>query len=130
MICKGRASVQDRGVSMVHVIDDDGAVRESLEALLVVCGFEVMTYGSAEAYLATAPAADGCVLIDLHMPGMNGIDLLERLALLPSPPPVVVLTASREERSRERALELGARAYLTKPVGQEVLLEALAAPRP
>lgn len=116
--------MQDHGVFMVHVIDDDDAVRDSLEALLITCGFEVKTYRSAEAYLA-AQAAGGCILMDLHMPGMGGLDLLEHLARRPCPPPVVVLTASREARPRDRAVQLGARAYLTKPVEQHLLIHAI-----
>jgi FixJ family two-component response regulator len=112
------------GTFMVHVIDDDDAVRESLEALLLVSGYAVETYGSAEAYLVR-PARDGCVLLDMHMPGMNGIQLLEHLARGNRHVPVLVLTASREERLRERALALGVLAYLSKPVSEASLLAAV-----
>lgn len=108
----------------VHVIDDDEAVRESLEALLVVAGFDVTTYASAEAYLEADPR-EGCVLVDVHMPGMGGLELLRLLAGREPPVPVVVLTASRETRLRERALGLGARAFLSKPVPEAMLLDTL-----
>jgi FixJ family two-component response regulator len=110
----------------VHVIDDDEAVRESLEALLVVAGYAVVTYASAEAYLANAGAV-GCVLVDVHMPGVGGIGLLEILAVRSPRPPVLVLTASRDARIAARARELGAEAYLTKPVAEATLLGALRA---
>jgi two-component system response regulator FixJ len=113
---------------MVHVIDDDEAVRESLEALLVVSGFDVSIHASAEAYLDGDRAGE-CVLVDVHMPGMNGLELLQVLARREPPVPVLVLTASREPRLRERALELGARAFLTKPVPEATLLGALRAVR-
>ena len=110
------------GGPVVHVIDDDAAVRESLEALLIVSGYAVETHGSAEDYLARSDVADGCVLLDIHMPGMNGLDLLRNLTRRG---PVLILTASWDERLRDRALELGAVAFLTKPVTQARLLAAL-----
>ena len=110
---------------IVHIIDDDAAVRESLEALLTVLGYSVETYGSAEAYLERSEVSDGCVLLDVHMPGMNGLDLLRELARRRRRSPVLILTASRDERLRDHALELGAVAFLTKPVTQARLLAAL-----
>jgi FixJ family two-component response regulator len=110
---------------IVHIIDDDAAVRESLEALLTVLGYSVETYGSAEAYLERSEVNDGCVLLDVHMPGMNGLDLLRELARRRRRSPVLILTASRDERLRDHALELGAVAFLTKPVTQARLLAAL-----
>ena len=119
-------------VFLVRIIDDDAAVRESLEALLVVAGHAVATFGSAEEYLADgdagagADARGGCILLDLHMPGMGGIGLLEAFQDRPEAPPVIVLTAARERAVHERAMDLGARAVLTKPVLQVTLLETLA----
>ena len=110
---------------IVHIIDDDAAVRESLEALLTVLGYSVETYGSAEAYLERSEVNDGCVLLDVHMPGMNGLDLLRELARRRRRSPVLILTASRDERLRDHALELGAVAFLTKPVTHARLLAAL-----
>jgi FixJ family two-component response regulator len=110
---------------IVHIIDDDAAVRESLEALLTVSGYSVETYGSAEAYLERSEVNDGCVLLDVHMPGMNGLDLLRELTRRRRRSPVLILTASRDERLRDHALELGAVAFLTKPVTQARLLAAL-----
>lgn len=118
------------GAPLVHVIDDDTAVRESLEALLLVSGFVVETYRSAEDYLARAPGPHGCVLVDLHMPGMSGLELLENFGRLGRRTPVVVLTASRDDRMRGRAFELGARAFLTKPVVEATLIAAVRAAQP
>ena len=111
--------------TIVHIIDDDSAVRESLEALLVVSGFEVETYRSAEDYLARGDGMDGCIVLDINMPGMGGLDLLKLLAGREQRIPVLVLTASREPRLEERALELGASAFLTKPVREATLVAAL-----
>ena len=112
---------------IVHVIDDDEAVRDSLEALLTVAGYAVITYASAEAYLSHSDWAGGCVLVDIHMPGMHGLDLLQMMARREPPVPVLVLTASREPLLRDRALALGAQAFLTKPVPAAALLAALRA---
>ncbi len=119
----------DHGGFMVHVIDDDAAVRELLEALLLVAGYPVEAYPSAEAYLAAAEAAHGCLLLDIHMPGMGGLGLMQALAGRMPTVPVLVLTASRDEHLHQRALALGARALLTKPVPQATLLDALQAIR-
>ena len=118
----------DRAAFLVQVIDDDAAVRESLEALLVVAGHPVSLYGSAEDFLADgAGAAGGCILLDLHMPGLGGLGLLEVLQDRADVPPVIVLTAAREQALHERAEDLGARSVLTKPVTLATLLEAIAA---
>lgn len=120
---------QDR--SVLHVIDDDEAVRESLEALLVASGFEAETYGSAEEFLARSASHDtlcdcGCLLLDINMPGLSGLDLLQYLADRGQVCPAVVLTANPDERLRQRARELGAAAFLTKPVAESDLLRAIA----
>lgn len=128
---RGRGMMH-RDAFLVRVVDDDAAVRDSLEALLVVAGYEVATFGSAEEYLA-APLDNpgdggcGCILLDLHMPGIGGFGLLEALRGRRARLPVAVLTAAREDALHERARALGARLVLTKPVPQAVLLDALAA---
>ncbi len=119
----------DHTAFTVHVVDDDAAVRESLEALLLVTGYLVEVYASAEAYLEAPVVADGCLLLDIHMPGMGGFGLMQVLASRQTPVPVLVLTASRDEHLHRRAFDLGARALLTKPVPQAALLAALQAIR-
>lgn len=113
--------------SIVHVVDDDQAVRESLEAVLLVAGHDVHTYASAEDFLARAPREhSGCLLLDVNMPGISGIDLLGRLSQEGRNGPVLMLTARRDEDLREMALGLGACAFLNKPVGGDELLRAVA----
>ena len=112
--------------TIVHVIDDDEPVRESLEALLLVAGHDVRTYASAEDFLARAPEDGGCLLVDVNMPGMSGLALLECLCRRERNAPVLVLTARRDEGLREQALGLGATGYLAKPVRGDELLRAIA----
>lgn len=110
----------------VHVIDDDEAVRESLEALLVVAGYEVCTYASAEEFLAREPDDGGCLLLDVNMPGMSGLDLLGHLNGSARRHRVLVLTARRDPELREQALALGASRFLVKPIPGDELLHAIA----
>ncbi len=115
---------QDR--SVVHVVDDDEAVRESLEALLFASGFGAETYSSAEDFLARASGQNGCLLIDVNLPGMSGLDLLQHLADQGRRTAAVVLTANPDGRLRQRARQLGAAAFLTKPATKTDLLHAIA----
>jgi two-component system response regulator FixJ len=115
--------------SVVHVVDDDEAVRESLEALLFVSGFEVSAYVSAEDFIARAPDDGGCLVLDVNMPGMSGLALLERLALMGLQRPVVILTARRDDGLPELASSLGASRVLGKPVRKDELLAAIAEAR-
>jgi len=117
--------MQETGRYIVHVIDDDEAVRESLEALLMTSGFDVEIYSSAEDFLARAASHDGCLLVDVNMPGMSGLDLLQHLADKGRRTRAVVLTANPDERLRLRAHQLGAAACLTKPVTESDLLRAI-----
>ena len=118
-------SIQEHNRSIVHVIDDDDAVRESLEALLMASGFEVEIYSSAEDFLARTPSHHGCLLVDINMPGMGGLDLLQHLIDEGRLSAAVVLTANPDERLRQRARQLGVVAFLTKPVTEPDLLSAI-----
>ena len=113
-------------ISTIHVVDDDQAVRESLEALLLVAGFDVLTFGSAEDYLARSSGGGGCLLLDVNMPGLSGLDLLGRLRGRGDAVPVLILTARRDDDLRAAALSLGARDVLAKPVPGDQLLRAVA----
>lgn len=110
---------------MIYVVDDDEAVRASLEALLVVSGYEVMTYDSAESFLDNLNWRGGCLLVDLNMPGLNGLELLKRTGDEVGPIAAVVLTANRDDRIHDMALALGAHAVLPKPVPRDMLLGAI-----
>ena len=113
--------------SIVHVVDDDEAVRDSMRALLESYGIEVRAYASAREFLLASPAQPkGCVLLDLHMPGMSGLELLETLQARGSKLPVIAITGRSDSMLKERAARAGAVALLDKPVRDDMLLNSLA----
>ena len=125
-----------RGLSealSVYVVDDDDAVRDSLAALLEPEGFVVKLFSSADAFLEgleqshPGDGGPGCLLLDLHMPGKGGQELLEILVARKSRFPVVVMTGNADEKSRARALSIGAVAFLEKPVDADILIDTIRA---
>lgn len=111
---------------LVSIVDDDESLRRSVKNLLTSVGFQVETFASAEAFLESAHRADTrCVVLDLRMPGMSGLDLLMHLAATGSPIPVVILTAHNDDEARRRMLQAGAVAFLGKPFHGEALLGAV-----
>jgi two-component system, LuxR family, response regulator FixJ len=109
--------------SIVHVIDDDEAVRQALAFQLGSAGIDVRTYESAVKFLEAAPTVHtGCVITDVRMPELSGIDLLRRLGELKHPVPVIVITAHGDIPLAVEAMRLGAVDFLEKPFEDEVLL--------
>lgn len=110
--------------ALVHVVDDDPAVRDSLAFLLQSAGFAVRTYDSAAAFLAVAPGlVAGCVLTDVRMPGgMDGLALQRHLAALGGCLAVVVMTGHADVPIAVEALKAGARDFLEKPFDEDRLL--------
>lgn len=108
---------------LVHVIDDDDAMRDSLEFLLRAAKIEVRTYDSATAFLKTLPdGATGCVITDVRMPGLSGIDLLRQLKARGSTMPVIVMTGHGDIQLAVEAMKIGAADFLEKPFDDEALL--------
>src|SRR2546430_2133720 len=94
---------------VVSVVDDDESLRRSLRNLLRSVGFGVETFASAEEFLRSAQRENtGCLVLDLRMTGMSGLDLLRHLAVRDSPIRVVILTAHGDEETRRRSLQAGA----------------------
>lgn len=112
--------------AVIHVVDDDPSFRASLSRLLRAAGFHVVGYPSVADFLASN-AADrpGCVVTDLRMPGMTGLQLQEALARADCPLPVVFLTAHAEVPISVRAMKEGAVDFLTKPVDTTELFAAV-----
>ena len=118
----------ERNRPVVSVVDDDASLRRSLRNLLLSVGFRVHTFASAEEFLGSGERENtGCLVLDLGMTGMSGLDLLRHLAAAGSRFPVVVLTARGDEETRQRSLRAGAVALLKKPFDGDALLDAIRA---
>jgi two-component system response regulator FixJ len=112
----------------VHVIDDDEALRESLVFLLRTAGLAVTSHASATEFLAGLGGADlGCIVSDVRMPGLSGIDLLRRLKELKIGVPVIVVTGHGDVPLAVEAMKFGAVDFLEKPFDDEVLLASVRA---
>lgn len=112
----------------VFLIDDDPAVLKALSRLLRSAGHAVESFEGGEAFLrAYNPERPGCLLLDLAMPGLNGLELQRRLAEAGGAPAIVFLTAQGDIPASVRAMKAGAVDFLTKPAADETLLEALRA---
>jgi len=109
----------------IHVVDDDPAVRDSLRVLLESFGFAVSTHESAQAFLAGAHAAGGCVLTDVRMPEIDGLELQRRLQARRARMPVVVMTGQGDIAIAVRAMREGAIDFLEKPFDDDSLVDAV-----
>jgi len=112
----------------VAVVDDEETVRKALRRLLRASGLQAEGYASGQEFLAAAALRQpDCVVLDLHMTGMSGLQLLRRLQAAAQRPPVVVITAHDEPETRAQCLAAGAAAYLRKPLDERLLLNAISA---
>ena len=112
--------------NLVHVIDDDEAVRESLSFLLRTARMEVRTYESAAAFLSgLANVRSGCIITDVRMPEISGVDLLRRLKELGVGIPVIVITGHGDVQLAVEAMKIGAVDFIEKPFDDELLLTAV-----
>jgi FixJ family two-component response regulator len=117
--------VSDSGLRLVFVIDDDDGVRQSTRALLEASGFSVRTFANAEELLAAGTACEaGCIVLDYHLAGMTGIELIERLRAQGLQTPVIMVTANGTKLGL-RAAHAGVTAVLRKPLAADGLEEWL-----
>jgi two-component system, LuxR family, response regulator FixJ len=111
---------------LVHVIDDDEAVRQSLEFLLKTARLESRSYESATAFLAVLPdVKSGCIITDVRMPDISGVDLLRRLKELRVRIPVIVITGHGDIQLAVEAMKIGAVDFIEKPFDDEQLLASV-----
>lgn len=109
----------------IHIVDDDESLRTALSRLLKASGFEVCAYGSAEDLLAAKDLAGGCLLLDISMPGLSGVQLQEHLNARSNALPIIFLTGQGDIRTSVATIKAGAEDFLCKPVDQAQLLPAI-----
>jgi FixJ family two-component response regulator len=113
-------------VPLISIVDDDDAVRNSLDDLIRSIGFGTQGFSSADAFLSSNQARDtACLILDVRMPGMNGIDLQRQIVAANWRIPIIFITSHADDDARARALKAGAVAFLYKPFREEELLNAL-----
>ena len=112
--------------TLVAIVDDDAPVRQSARRLIRSFGYRAEAFGSAEEFLDSGQAKKtACLILDVRMPRMDGLELQRRLAGSKPPIPIVFITARASEEEERRALQAGAVAFLRKPVDKAVLLGVL-----
>lgn len=110
----------------VAVVDDDASVRNALCRLLRTSGFEAHSYGSGSDFLAGYPSfRPHCAVVDLHMPGMSGLEAREELRRGGTSIAMIIITGHDAPHSRAECLSAGASAYLTKPVDEKILMSSI-----
>jgi FixJ family two-component response regulator len=121
-----RASGASPETPVVFVVDDDISVRESLELLIEVSGWQPRTFASAREFLAhPRVVAPSCLILDLALPDFNGLDLQRRIAVDRSDMPIIFITGYGDVSTSVQAMKAGAIEFLTKPFGDDVLLDAI-----
>ncbi len=111
---------------VLAVVDDDASVREAAGRLIKSFGFTVEVFASGQELLLFGSLRDtSCLVIDVHMPGMSGLQLQSHLASAGYRIPIIFITARPDERAREQAFEAGAVDFLNKPFGEEALLTGI-----
>jgi len=112
--------------ALIAIVDDDESVREALQSLLKSMGFRAEGFPSAEEFLQSAQiSATTCLILDVRMPGMSGLELQRQLAADQRRIPIIFITAHGDDDTRARALQAGAVDFLAKPFSEEALLTAV-----
>ena len=113
-------------VPVISILDDDESVREATKGLVRSLGYKAVTFASAEEFLQSDRLRDtSCLISDVEMPGVSGVELQERLTAAGNRTPIVFITAFPDERIRARALAAGACGFLSKPFSDESLIACL-----
>ena len=122
---KERSPMSDAG-TLVYVVDDDVSAREGVARLICSAGLTAKTFASGEEFLAASRSKiPGCLILDLNLPGLNGLDLQEEIAESDTEVPIIFLTGCGDIPMTVRAVKAGAANFLTKPVDDEELLKAV-----
>ena len=110
----------------LYIVDDNESVCRSLKLLLTTYGFEVSTFTSAEKFFSYVPDSDkGCLILDIHMPGVSGWEVLKRIVEFKIDRPVIMISANKSNGNPERAVRLGAVGFLLKPFTDKALVDLI-----
>jgi FixJ family two-component response regulator len=113
-------------IPIISIVDDDGSVREAIESLMKSVGYIAKVFPSAGDFLRSGHLDDtGCLILDVQMPGMTGLELQDHLVASKSRIPIIFISAHCDAESRARALEAGAVGFLQKPFSEDALLNAI-----
>jgi len=113
-------------IPLISIVDDDESVREAIESLMKSVGYIAKVFPSAGDFLKSEHLSDtGCLILDLQMPGMSGLELQSRLVASKSRVPIIFISAHSDAEVRARALEAGAVGFLQKPFSEDALLSAI-----
>ena len=112
--------------NLISVVDDDESIRRTTTLLIESFGFRAAAFESAETFLRSGHLHDtSCLIVDVQMPGMNGLQLQSHLAASGCDIPIIFMTAYESQDSRQRAMQAGAAAFLGKPFGDEQLFQII-----
>jgi two-component system response regulator FixJ len=115
------------GEGMIHVVDDDEAIRDSVAFQLQTAGYQTLAYDSAESFLAALPEVTrGCVLTDVRMPGLSGLELVLQLVKLGFKHPIIMMTGHGDIPLAVEAMKAGVVDFIEKPLDDDILLAAIA----
>ena len=110
----------------IFIVDDDASVCRALDILLITYGFTVDTFTSAVEFFSAVPnSVPGCLIMDIHMPVLDGWEALAHLAALGSSRPVIIISADKNSSVKKRALKAGAAGYLQKPFNDQELVDII-----
>ena len=110
----------------IYIVDDDESVCRALGVLLATYGFTVDTFTSAEEFFNAVPnSVSGCLILDIHMPGLDGWETLQYLIKSGSSRPVIIISADKNEELNEKALKAGAVGFLQKPFNDKALVDLI-----
>ena len=113
------------GAPIVHIVDDDAAFRSAISRVLKASGYAVADYDSAASFLEATNAEPGCLLLDVQMPALGGLELQQELAKLSHRWPIIFMTGHGDIPTSVRAIKAGAEDFLSKPILKQTLLEAI-----
>ncbi|MBL8012691.1 MAG: response regulator [Candidatus Omnitrophica bacterium] len=110
----------------IYIVDDDESVCRALKTLLVTFGFEVKTFNSAKVFFETVTNDEpGCLVLDIHMPGVDGWAVQKKILESGSTRPVILISAEKQENAADRALKVGAVGFLQKPFNGQTLVDLI-----